>query len=184
MEEFAARSGVPKTATKRTKNMLFLAAHLGASGIEVYKKINEDGLPLHICKNIDTWSKERTHNLKNDDDDNNASKLTTKSWEEIVASLKCNDDKTESALALRILEQPIMKEIQPHLKNKESMKSESLASIYLSLFQPSFDLLLAKNLTTERINSKEKILAIRSAERYKNLKPDAQLLEQIFEIVN
>jgi hypothetical protein len=184
MESFLEQVKLPALATEKTKKVLFIASHLGSSGLTVYQSTNEGGFNDKIKQNVNQWKKSnQTKSTLNYY--HGQVHVLPETWKSISACLKCDDEETNTEqLNAKIRQEPIMKEIISQLKNKETLKIESLASIYLSLFQPSFEDILDKNLDTERNNVKQNIFQIRQDKKYNELKPNKQLLKSIFELVN
>lgn len=183
MESFLEQVKLPSLATENTKNVLFIASHLGTSGLTVYQSMNEGGLNDQIKQNVNQWKKaNQTKSTLNYYHGQVA--VSPETWKMITSCLKCDHHSDAEELETKIRQEPIMKEIIAQLKNKETLKIESLAGIYLSLFQPSFEDILDKNLDSERNNVKQNIFQIRQDKKYNELKPNKQLLKKIFEIVN
>lgn len=182
-EPFAKDVELPALATTKTRNMLYLAVHLGSRGLKTYHAINEKGLTPKIVGNISKWKQAKTCDLELPYYHTKL-EVSPEEWKTINSCVKCKEGSSEAdSLIASLKKESIMSEIIPHLKHKENLSAESLSSLYLSLFQPTFENLLTNNLPKEKNDTKRKIFEIRESEKYKNLKPNPFILEKIFDNV-
>lgn len=179
---FAKDIKLPALASKKTRNMLFLAAHCGKTGMDTYQAMNERGLTPQVTENIKAW-KQKRGNYATVDYHHSKVNVSSEEWTAIASCVKCTDDKHTESLEAMLRKEPIIAEIIPHLRQKDNLSAESLSTLYLALFQPSLESLLVSNLPKERNDVKRKIYEIRESEKYKALKLNPALLEEIFKNV-
>ena len=178
MENFAREVKVPVLLSTNAKKILYISSFLGSRGLEVYNELFDNSSKTkNLENNIKIWKTTKIDKQLNDELTHYHSKVnvSAEEWSELIKLIP-----TSSDIRIEFESEKVLKEIIPLLKNQETKSVASLSIIYFLLFQPNFETLIEKTLTTEKNNVKRDIIKIRERGEYSKLKPQKKLLEQIF----
>jgi len=169
MENFSKEVKVPVLLPTNAKKVLYISCFLGNRGLEVYNELFDNSSKTkNLESNIKIWKSTKIDVHLNDELKHYHSKVSVspEEWSELIKLIP-----NTSNVKVDFESEKIMKEIMPLLKNSETKSVANLSNIYLLLFQPNFEYLIEKTLTTEKNNVKREIIKIREKTEYDKLKP-------------
>ena len=186
LELFGSSSNLPKIIGSIPKKTLHLSSFLGKNGQSAYKEMFEEGFNEKMKIGIKSFKKSKMDESLNEDIPYYHGKVKSEEeeWREMIGYLtkSLNVEEEQNFSNLMQEKAPIMKEIVSELKNSQSKTPSGLSNIYLSLFQPNFEILITKN-CSEKNDVKRKIFQIREKSKYDKMVPQKNLLVEIFELI-
>lgn len=178
---------LPILLPKQLRKALYVSSGLGKEGLDIYKETFEKSFDFRMETKIENWKKTKIDKHANQEaryyhGDVN---FSAEEWNELISFLNFESDSNKKFNWLEAFQnqEGIMKEMIALFKNEESKEPKNLCNLYLSLFQPNFDILIEKSFLTERNDVKRKMVQLRENPKFESIKPNQKIVERILNLI-